>query len=162
MSGRELGLNARMQMRKHASGSQVVTEEDHMQLLAYSHKLDEAIALLREEIKDIDEGRLAAVSTIYKRKAELLKWLEFKAPLIESFLRLDVAEHYNLPEKLSTFKNLLEEDGRLLKQIAHVAASISREIHRVINRDSLDGLYGKTGKKISDGPMNKQALDQKI
>lgn len=162
MADRELGLKARMQMRSHATGDQVLTTEDHEQLSAYSQKLDEAIGLLREEIKSIDEGRLSSVGRIYPQKAEILKWLEHRAPLVEPFLSSKFANEHKLPHKLAILKDLLEQDGLLLRQMANVAASISREIQKVINRDSLDGLYGKTGEKLSKTTRKNQAVDQKI
>ncbi len=155
-------LNARMQARRDRSGVQTLTDDDVRHLDEYTKKLDDAIDLLREEIAAIGSGQLNRVTDIYPRKSELLKWLELRAPVVEPLLKHDVAIKRRFPERLTTFKELLNQDGQLLKQMAHVAASITREIEKLINRSSLDGLYGQSGEKLSALSSANKALDQEI
>lgn len=155
-------LNARMQARRDRSGVQTLTDDDVRHLDEYTKKLDDAIDLLREEIAAIGSGQLNHVTNIYPRKSELLKWLELRAPVVEPLLKHDVAIKRRFPERLTTFKELLNQDGQLLKQMAHVAASITREIEKLINRSSLDGLYGQSGEKLSALSSANKALDQEI
>ena len=162
MSKRELRLSDRMVARSRAAADGGLTEEDQKNLKDYATKLDEAISLIRQEIASIVQGDLGAVNELYAQKAELLKWLELRAPTVEPFLGQPVAQEHDLPGKLATFKSVLQEDGDLLKRMAGVAASITREIEKVINRDSLDGLYGKSGEKLSKSGQVKMKLDHEI
>lgn len=155
-------LNARMQARRDRSGSQILTDDDQRHLRDYANKLDEAIELLRKEIDAIVEGQLKVVSEIYPRKAEILKWLELRAPIVEPLATHDVAIKRRFSEKLGTFKELLNQDAQLLKHMAQVAASITREIEKLINRSSLDGIYGQSGEKVSTITSARKALDQEI
>jgi hypothetical protein len=151
-----------MAARTRAAADDGLTTEDHRNLGEYAAKLDEATALIREEIAAIIQGRLGVVNEFYAQKAELLKWLELRAPTVEPFLTKPVAQEHGLPGKLATFKTVLQEDGDLLKRMANVAASISREIEKVMNRDSLDGIYGKSGEKLSKSGKADMRLDHEI
>lgn len=156
-------LTARMQAREaQRSTAQSVTEADLKNLDEYAEKLDEATALLRDEVTALGQGHLETIADLYAKKAELLKWLELRAPLVEPFLKLDVASKRQLPIRLQAFKEMLEQDGKLLKHMGQVAVSISREIEKIFNRNSLDGLYGQSGEKLSAFSDQKKALDQKI
>ncbi len=160
MAKRELRLSARMAARSTAAGK--LTDDDQQSLAAYGSKLDEATEILREEIAAIGEGRLNAVQQIYPRKAEVLKWLELRAPTVEPFMPQPAAQELGLPAKLATFKTALQEDGALLQRMSGVANSMLREIDRVLNRDSLDGLYGKSGQKLAKAGRGQMRLDHKI
>ena len=162
MSKRELKLSDRMAARTQSAAEGALTEEDRRNLSEYAAKLDDPTSVLRDEITAIGEGRLDAVNAFYPRKAELLKWLELRAPTVEPFLRQPLAREHDLPGKLATFKTALQEDGDLLKRMAGVAASITREIEKVVNRDSLDGLYGKSGEKLSKAGRANMRLDHEI
>lgn len=162
MDRREMKFTARREARGQAIGDRGLTDEDRQHIQSYADKLDAAIDLVREEIAAIGKGHLSAVSTMYVKKSELLKWLELRAPVVEPFLNEDIAKDAGLPTKLATFKSVLEEDSELLQRMAGVAASIAREIQKVMNRDSLDGLYGKSGQKLSNAEASKLRLDQKI
>lgn len=162
MSKRELRLSDRMVARSRSASEGGLTDEDQRNLRDYAAKLDEAISLIREEIGSIMQGQLGAVNELYAQKAELLKWLELRAPTVEPFLGQPVAHEHDLPGKLATFKTVLQEDGDLLKRMANVAASISREIEKVMNRDSLDGIYGKSGEKLSKSGKADMRLDHEI
>ncbi|MCE8008986.1 flagellar biosynthesis protein FlgI [Aestuariivita sp.] len=162
MTKRALRLGARMQARHRDLGTQVLTDEDRAHLDAYAEKLDAATALIREEIAAIGRGQLDAVGGFYAQKAETLKWLELRAPIVEPFLTHAMAKDCGLPEKLTAFKAALEEDSELLSRMAGVAATIAREIEKAINRTSLDGLYGKSGEKLSKSGKAQVRLDQEI
>lgn len=162
MSKRELRLSDRMVARSQVAQNGGLTEEDRQNLGEYASKLDEATRLIREEINSIVQGDLGVVNELYAQKAELLKWLELRAPTVEPFLGQPVAQEHDLPGKLATFKTALQEDGDLLKRMASVAASITREIEKVMNRGSLDGIYGKSGEKLSKAGQANMKLDHEI
>lgn len=162
MTGRKLNLNHRMQTRTQAGGDQAITGEDKNNLEAYAQKLDEAIEVLRTEVKSIYEGQLGVVNSLYAQKVELLKWLELRAPIVEPFLHHEIARSQGITEKLATLKSVLEEDGKLLKRMAGVASTIAREIEKSINRNGLDGMYGKSGNRLTNSSNRRKSLDQKI
>lgn len=139
-----------------------VTDKDRQTLEDYADRLTEAVELLRQEIAAIKDGKLEVVNMLYPKKAELLKWIEMRAPLVEPFLTKPAAQEVELPAKLASFKTALQEDGELLERMSGVAASIAREIQKVLNRDSLDGLYGKSGQKLASGNDVRLKLDKQI
>ena len=151
-----------MKARGRATSAHPVTDEDRARLKAYASKLDDATELIRAEIESIKSGRMSAVSETYPAKAEVLKWLELRAPVIEPFLGLECAEDYHFQTRLAALKHVLDQDEKMLKHLAQVAAAVSREIEKVIHRDSLDGLYGQSGKKLSALSAPQKSLDQEI
>lgn len=162
MSSRELKLNHRMQARSQLGGELALTGEDKEHLENYAQKLDEVTKILRDEIEAIYEGRLGVVKSVYPQKVELLKWLELRAPIVEPFLNHETARSKGIIDKLATLKSVLEEDGKLLGRMAGVASTIAREIEKSINRNGLDGMYGKSGNRLTKTSDLQKALDQKI
>ena len=140
----------------------VLTRDDEEHLEDYARRLDEAIAVLNEEISAINQGKYHVVAALFEQKSAVLKWLELRAPLIEPFSTHQAAHTIGLPEKLSEFKDILERNGELLSNMSNAAATIVREIERVLNRNSLDGIYGSSGEKLSKGSKKRMALDQEI
>lgn len=162
MNSRKLKLNHRMQARTEVGGELALTSEDKENLEAYAQKLDEVIEVLRDEVQSIYEGRLGVVKSVYPQKVELLKWLELRAPIVEPFLNHETARSQGIIDKLATLKSVLEEDGKLLRRMAGVASTIAREIEKSINRNGLDGMYGKSGNRLTKTSDLQKAIDQKI
>lgn len=162
MSKRELRLSDRRAARSARQSGEAMTDEDRRNLSDYATKLEDATAIIRDEIAAIGQGKLGQVNKLYAQKAEILKWLELRAPTVEPFLGQPVAREQDLIGKLAAFKTALQENGDLLKRLSGVASSIAREIEKVINRNSLDGIYGKDGAKMSNAGRSRMKLDHEI
>ncbi len=155
-------IRSRKQDMEKGASEQSLTGEDIENLEQYARRLDEAIEILEQEVQAIGRGQFDAVKTLYEEKAEVLKWLELRAPVVEPFMAHTAARSAGVPDKLAAFKAVLMEDSELLSRIANAAATIVREVEKVLNRNSLDGIYGASGEKISQSGRREMTLDQEI
>ena len=161
---RRFRIGERLEARRNAGQQQgtVLTAEDAANLDDFAIRVQQANELLREEIAAIGEGRLNVVSELFGRKAEILKSLELKLPLIEPFMTHKGAAERNLPTLLAELKRTVSEDSALLSRMAVAAGTIVREIEKARNRNSLNGNYGKTGEKIGRPSGAQRHLDRKL
>ena len=155
-------MRSRRQDIEKGASEQTLTSDDIENLGHYARRLDEAIEILGKEVRAIGRGQFDAVKELYEEKAEVLKWLELRAPVVEPFMAHSAARSAGIPDKLSTFQAVLVEDSELLSRIAKAAATIVREVEKVLNRNSLDGIYGSSGEKISQNGKREMTLDQEI
>ncbi|MGH1466626.1 MAG: flagellar biosynthesis protein FlgI [Cognatishimia sp.] len=139
-----------------------LTERDVQNLDAFAAKLSDAIDLLQQEIDAINAGDLNIVSALYEQKADALKWLELKMPLVEPFMAEDAAKARRLPQRLDDLKRVVEENSSLLARMATAAGTVVREIEKATQRHSLNGLYGKTGQKLNDNKTTKLQIDREF
>lgn len=128
----------------------------------FATKLAEAVALLKQEIAGINDGKLNIVSELYDQKASILKWLELKMPLVEPFMNDDAVKARRLPDRLAELKEAVTENSALLSRMAGAAGTIVREIEKAQQRHSLNGLYGKSGRRIGDQAGQKKILDREL
>lgn len=147
----------RMQARRDdiSADGPVLTEEDDANLAAFEANIDATLDLLHEEIAAIEAGHLDRVTELYDRKADLLKRIELKIPVIEPFLEASEHAAPTLREKLRQLKVAVQDNSVLLSRMSDATRDIVREIEKIRNRHSLDGLYGKSGKPVTgqDGPQ---------
>lgn len=147
----------RMQARRDdiSADGPVLTEEDDANLAAFEANIDATLDLLHEEIAAVDAGHLDRVTELYDRKADLLKRIELKIPVIEPFLEASEHAAPTLREKLRQLKVAVQDNSVLLSRMSDATRDIVREIEKIRNRHSLDGLYGKSGKPVTgqDGPQ---------
>jgi hypothetical protein len=155
-------MQSRRQDAQAAKGEQTLAADDQEHLRLYAKRLDEAITVLRQEVAAIGNGKYHIVGELFSEKVELLKWLELRAPVVEPFLTHPTAQEMKIPEKLRGFKAVLKEDSELLSRMANAAATIVREIHKVLDRNSLEGIYGSSGEKLSKNKNRPLALDREI
>ncbi|WP_374434194.1 hypothetical protein [Tabrizicola sp.] len=139
-------LGLRLRARRHAGGETAsLTEEDHDNLHRFEALLSRTLDLLGAENAALDLGDIAAVAGLYEEKAQLLKSLELHQPCVEPFLR-EAGDHTaRLRDLIRDLSDLLEKNGRLLKGMAEASRAILDEVDRVRSRQSLHGLYDKTG-----------------
>jgi len=90
-------------------------------------------------------GDIAAVAGLYDEKARLLKTLELHQPRIEPFLREGGEPVAALRGLIRDLADQIQVNGRLLKGMAEASRSILGEIERTRSRQSLRGLYDKSG-----------------
>lgn len=160
-TSRNLKLGSRIAARRSAGGSRTTpTSEDIQNIVEFSRRLDAATEILSEEVAAINEGRLDAVSDLFEKKAAALKWLEIRMPVIEPFLDHEIVATTKLQEKLTNLRQVATEDSELLERMAIAARTIVREMEKASSRNSLDGLYGKSGQKLSDAHSGQVKLNR--
>ncbi|MEJ5217866.1 flagellar biosynthesis protein FlgI [Cognatishimia sp. D5M38] len=138
------------------------TELDLQNIDAFASKISEAVSVLKQEIAGINDGQLNIVSELYNKKAGILKWLELKMPLIEPFMNDDAVKARRLPDRLAELKEAVSENNALLSRMSVAAGTIVREIEKAQNRHSLNGLYGKSGRRIGADGSRSRALDKEL
>jgi len=142
--------------------SLIPTPDDEANLDAFAQTLLDATKLLREEVDNINAGRLDVVGELFERKTRLLKWIELKMPVVEPFLTHPSAESRNIPELLRHLRLAADEDGELLSRMSTAARSIMREIERAADRNGLSGLYGQSGQKLQDNSGAEMQIDREF
>ena len=144
------------------AGELTLTPEDETNLLDYMSKIKETVDILQYEIAAIKKGDLAVVGEVFERKERALKWLELRTPLIEPFLNHEFSEKLMIRKNLSELKKNIEEDDAMLSRMAIAARTILREFEKIINRNGLNGVYGKTGQKLGKTSTLQMSVDQKF
>ncbi len=145
-----------------ASTEPVLSPEDDANLHEYVVKIDETVALLKFEIAEIKKGNIEVVRDLFEKKERALKWLELRTPLVEPFLNHAVFEKLAIQQKLSELKRNIEEDDAMLSRMAVAARTIMREFEKIINRNGLDGVYGKSGQKLGKTSALNLSVDKKF
>ncbi len=153
----------RMQARRETSASgPVLTEEDDANLAAFEANIDATLDLLHDEIAAVEAGHLDRVTELYDRKADLLKRIELKIPVVEPFLAAAVDAAPALREKVRRLKGAVQENSVLLSRMSEATRDIVREIEKIRNRHSLDGLYGKSGKPVTGQDGQQLRIDKEL
>lgn len=154
----------RMQERRAAAASdpRQPTERDIQNIDAFSLKIAEAIDLLKGEIAAINAGELSIVSETFEKKSEVLKALELKKPLVEPFIGQEASLARKIPDRLAELKQVVTENSELLSRMASAAGAVAREIEKATQKHSLNGLYGKTGKKIENPNTSQMRVDRQF
>ena len=164
ISQRQFRVAGRKQNRTSGQGTMAIapTELDLQNIDAFASKISEAVSVLKQEIAGINDGQLNIVSELYNQKAGILKWLELKMPLIEPFMNDDAVKARRLPDRLAELKEAVSENNALLSRMSVAAGTIVREIEKAQNRHSLNGLYGKSGRRIGADDSRSRALDKEL
>ncbi|WP_339402830.1 hypothetical protein [Cognatishimia coralii] len=164
ISQRQFRVAGRKQNRTSGQGTMAIapTELDLQNIDAFASKISEAVSVLKQEIAGINDGQLNIVSELYNKKAGILKWLELKMPLIEPFMNDDAVKARRLPDRLAELKEAVSENNALLSRMSVAAGTIVREIEKAQNRHSLNGLYGKSGRRIGADGSRSRALDKEL
>ena len=164
ISQRQFRVAGRKQNRTSGQGTMAIapTELDLQNIDAFASKISEAVSVLKQEIAGINDGQLNIVSELYNQKAGILKWLELKMPLIEPFMNDDAVKARRLPDRLAELKEAVSRNNALLSRMSVAAGTIVREIEKAQNRHSLNGLYGKSGRRIGADGSRSRALDKEL
>lgn len=145
-----LGIRLRAR-RRSEGGASTMTDEDRDNLKRFEQVLAQTLALLGSENAALGNGDAAAVAGLYAEKARLLKALELHQPRIEPFLSEGGEPVKTLRDLLRDLAEQLEINGRLLKGMAEASRAIMDEVERARSRQSLHGLYDKTGQLLPTG-----------
>lgn len=140
----------------------MLTTEDHDNMAAFEAQVDAVSALLAEEIAEIGAGRLEAVGDYHDSKADLLKRIELKLPVIEPFLSAAVETRPELREKIQRLRALVQQESALLDRMVEAMTAIVDEIARIRDRHSLNGLYEKSGRRLADNVATRVRIDKDL
>lgn len=163
IAARQFRMGERQKSRTGSAGDPATLDLENID--AFAAKLSEAIALLKKETGAIKEGELHIVSEMFEEKSGIMKWLELKKPLVEPFLKKDAALVRRLPELLDELRETVTENSAMLSRMADAAGAVAREIEKATQRHSLDGLYGKSGRKLGDQSeqtVSKMTIDREF
>lgn len=161
---RSVSLSERIAARQASKNhnTQTMTEEDQINLDEFGNNLRRVLDVLAAEIAAITQGELEEVSGLYETKARLLKWLELRLPLIEPFAKRDTAQMGDLREDLIKLRTLSTESSELLSRMSVAARAVINEIQKITDRNSLSGLYGKSGQKLENAPEGHASLSREF
>ena len=152
-------LGLRLRARRHAGDSaSTLTAEDRENLETFEQVLARMLGLLGAEKEARMAGDNAAVAGLYEEKARLLKKLELHQPVIEPFLREGGPHVASLRDLIKDLADQLQINGRLLKGVAEASRAILDEVERARNRQSLRGLYDKSGHLRPTEPSDSTGL----
>lgn len=138
------GLRLR-ERRASGGGTPALTAEDRENVESFEQVLAQTLDILGSENDALLAGDIAAVAGLYEEKARLLKMLELHQPRIEPFLRDGGEAVTRLRDLIRDLADQLQVNGRLLKGMAEASRAILAEVDRTRSRESLRGLYDKSG-----------------
>lgn len=131
-----------------------MTSLDEENVADFESLVANAIRLLERENDALVAGDVAAVAGFHEAKSQLLRELTLKQPVIEPFLRSEAEPMVSLRDLVRELAAQLRKNGELLAGMASASRSIQSEVERVLERQSLNGVYDKTGQVRRD--MNRR------
>lgn len=145
-------LGIRLGERKARNGpdSSGLTQEDEDNIKGFEGVLSDTLDLLRKENKALVAKDIGVVASYFEEKAKLLETLERRQPTVEPFLSVDVPAVAQLRKLVRDLADQLELNERLLRGMAEASRTILSEIEHLRSRQSLKGVYDKTGQLRGD------------
>jgi len=144
----------------HEISENTLSNDEKNQMSFFLESIDRMCDLLKKENNSIKSGNLDIINELFEMKKEGLRTIENKAPLVEHLINSD--SFPESPKKIKELKMLVDENGVLLERMNAAAKVISSELNKIKNKHSLNGLYEKTGKKINQGHISDNKLDQNL
>ncbi|WP_134680630.1 hypothetical protein [Paracoccus ravus] len=158
-----LGQRLGERRRRRSEGAHPAFTSDDLQNISDFEKLvEDTIRLLNLENDGLASGNVLRVAECYEAKSGLLRELTLKQPVIEPFLKEDVPELTRLRELLRQLAENLRRNGELLSAMAAASRSILSEIDHIRRRQSLDGIYDKSGQRRPGMGPRPNATGQKL
>ena len=146
-------LGLRLRARRQTGTTAGLTDEDRENLESFEQVLTRTLDLLAAENDALVAGDIAAVAGLYDDKARLMKTMELHQPRIEPFLRDGGEAVSGLRDLIRQLADQLQVNGRLLKGMAEASRAILGEVERLQSRQSLRGLYDRSGQlRSTAGP----------
>lgn len=144
-----LGLRFGERKRRSEDGENpALTSTDEGNIQDFSLLVQSAMDLLEIENEALLVGDARRVSACYEEKSRILRDLTFKQPVVEPFLRDETPEILALRAMIRDFAGLLQRNGELLEGMANASRTILAEVENIRKRQSLDGLYDKSGQRV--------------
>lgn len=143
-----LGLRFGERRRRAQDGERPpLTADDENNISDFSRIVESTIRLLEVENEALRDGNVTRVSECYEEKARLLRELTLKQPVVEPFLTEATPQILDLRTLISQLSDSLSRNGDLLKGMAEASSSILSEVDHIRKRQSLEGIYDKTGQR---------------
>ncbi|EPX78023.1 hypothetical protein Salmuc_03345 [Salipiger mucosus DSM 16094] len=124
--------------------------------------VDELTALLEEENAALEAGEIDKLEPLFDRKSEIYNRLEIYEPVVEPILESHIDDFPQMRTKLPELRELVDANGILIERITAATSAVAREVKRIRNRHSLDGMYEKTGRKLGDPTSGRRSFDEKL
>ena len=124
--------------------------------------IDRLARVLRDEIAAIGQGQLAQVEALFPRKSALLEEIEAAFKDASHLLEGDEPPAQRLRTRLTELRSLIQSDLALLKRMTEATGAVAREIERIRDRHSLNGLYDRDGTPSAQSVAHLQRLDHSI
>lgn len=141
-----LSLRLRERRYRESQGERPpLTSADEENISEFERLITAGIRLLDLENEALEAGDVTRVAGYFERKSELLREMSLRQPVIEPFLNDDIPEIVNLRGLIRELSENFKRNGRLLEGMAMASRSILSEVERVRQRQSLNGVYDKTG-----------------
>ena len=158
-------LGARLgERRRRASQGErpPLTRDDEQNISEFTRIVDDTIQVLAIENDALKNGDVSRVADCFEAKSQLMKDLTLRQPVVEPFLREDMDEIAELKLRIRKLADSLEQNGILLQGMAAASRSIISEVENIRRRQSLDGVYDKTGQKRTGLGPSKSRFASKV
>ena len=145
-------LGMRLGERKARDGEEGagLTDEDEGNIAEFEKILSSTLDFLRKENGALEDRDVDRVASYFDEKARLLETLERRQPAVEPFLSVDVPAVGQLRKLIRDLADQLETNERLLRGMADASRTILVEVEHLRTRQSLKGVYDKTGQLRGD------------
>lgn len=160
---------SRFKMRREArrraeenSEGPVLTEQDTSHLKCFEEAVDDMIEILNEENEGLDTGQVHIVTDTAEKKDDAARKLENKYAVVETILSQNPSQFSGLRTKFEELKDKSDKNGILLERMGIATRAVVREIEKVKERHSLNGMYSASGRKRSENLMPTQRYDEKL
>ena len=153
---------ARSQTEDDAPQSAYITDEDLVSISDYEAIVADTIDLLRLENEQLASGNSARVAQFFRRKQELLRLLSLRQMAVEPYIRAGSPETQALKDLLRVLQEELHTNANLLAGMATASHAILSEVDRIRKRQSLEGVYDKTGQLRRDLDIRENRALKKI
>jgi len=151
-----LGIRLSERRRRSQAGENpALTETDYDNITEFEKLIGGAIKILELENEALERGDARGVADLFESKTRLLNDLTIRQPVIEPFLKEDVSEIAALRGLIRELAEHLHRNSELLQGMATASRTMISEIERMRKRQSLDGIYDKTGQRLPG--MDKKA-----
>lgn len=143
-----LRLNERRARKKDPNTG--LTAEDESNIESFEAILSSTLDLLRQENEALRNRDVTKVTSFFEEKARLLETLETKQPVVEPFLKLEVPAVLQLRSLIRDLAEQLKLNEHMLHGMARASRTILTEVEHLRTRQSLQGIYTKSGQLRED------------
>jgi flagellar biosynthesis/type III secretory pathway chaperone len=150
----------RMEARREAEEG--LSEGDQETLSCYAEYVEKLISLLEEEEVALKEGRLDLLEGIFERKGEIVRLMEIKMPIMELLISKQAPEVESLRERSATLRDRAAQVSLVVERMTAATSAVAREIEKIQDRHSLNGLYASDGRKRRADRAPQQRIDESL
>lgn len=137
-----------------------ITEEDKELMLGFMKIVEDTKSLLLTEIEHIKRGDIDAVIGLAHEKQENARKMENIRPLVEKLFLLP--EFKDNAESMKSLHDVSVENSVLLERMKEATGAIANQLKKLQQKNSIDGIYGYTGRLVSEIKKKSGKLDQTL